>query len=140
MIQRPCAKAYLVCGDVVETLNFAILLDALEQHVGAKNIIFGEDVGVAETQIHMRMRSEMKDGVDVVFLQAPDHVAWCGDIAVEEAEVRLRLQHARIVQRAAIVQLVKGHNVVVVGIFDGKVAHKPRSTVVFLALSAQFWL
>lgn len=104
----------------------------------AEHIVLREDVGVAETQIHMRMRSQVKDGVNVVFLQAPDHVGGCGDIAVEEAEVRLLFQHARIVQRAAVVELVERHDVVGVGIFDGQVAHKPRSTVVFLARSAGF--
>jgi len=127
-------RTYLVCGDVVEALDLAILLDTLEQHMRAKHIVLREDVGVAETQIHVRMRSKMEDGIDVVFLQAPDYVAWNSDIAVEEAEIRLRLQHARMVQRAAIVELVKRHDVVVVGVFDGKMAHKPRSTVVFLAL------
>jgi hypothetical protein len=124
---------------VVEALDLAILLDALEQHMRAKHIVLRENVGVAETQIHVRMRSKVEDGIDVVFLQAPDHVAWYGDIAVEEAEIRLRLQHARIVQRAAIVELVERHNVVVVGVFDGKMAHKPRSAVVFLAL-VSLWL
>jgi hypothetical protein len=38
-----------------------------------------------------------------VLLQAFDHITWNSDIAVEEAEVRFRLQHTRIVQRAAIV-------------------------------------
>ena len=102
----------------------------------AEYIVFRENVGVAETQVHVCVRREVEDGVNVVLLQAFDHVAWNRDIAVEEAEVRLRLQHAGIVQRAAVVELVEGNNVVGVGIFDGKVAYKPRPTIVFLALSA----
>jgi hypothetical protein len=128
-----CGRTYFICGDVVESLNLAIFLDALEQHMRAENIVLREDVGVTETQIHMCMRSEMKDGVNIVLLKTPDHVAWYCDIAVEEAEIRLRLQHARIVQRTTVVELVERHNVVVVWILDGQVAHKPRSTVVFLA-------
>lgn len=98
-----CAPAYLVCGDVVEALDLAILLDALEQHMRAEHIVLREDVGVAETQIHVCMRREVEDSVNVVLLQAFDHITWNSDIAVEEAEVRFRLQHTRIVQRAAIV-------------------------------------
>jgi hypothetical protein len=121
---------------VVEALDLAILLDALEQHMRAEHIIFREDVGVAETQVYMCVRRKVEDGVDVVLLQAFDHVARYSDIAVKEAEVRFRLQHSGIVQRAAIVQLVKGNNVVGVGIFDGKVAYKPRPTVCIFGLSA----
>jgi hypothetical protein len=85
----------------------------------------------------MRMRSEVKDGIDVVFLQAPDHIARDGDIAVEEAEIRLRLQHARVVQRAAIVEPVERYDVVCVGILGGQVAHKPRSTVCIFGAGEQ---
>jgi hypothetical protein len=123
---------------VVEALDLAILLDALEQHMRAEHIILREDVGVAETQVYMCVRRKVEDGVDVVLLQAFDHVARYSDIAVKEAEVRFRLQHSGIVQRAAIVQLVKGNNVVGVGIFDGKVAYKPRPTVCIFGLSAWF--
>jgi hypothetical protein len=81
-------RAYLVCGDVVESLNLAILLDALEQHMRAKHIVLREDVGVAEAQIHMGMRSKVKDDVNIVLLQTPDHVSWYGYVAMKKAEVR----------------------------------------------------
>jgi hypothetical protein len=131
-------RAYLVCGDVVEALDLAILLDALEQHMRAEHVILRENVRVAETQVYVRMRGEVEDRINIVLLQAFDHITGYGDIAVKEAEIWLRLQHARIVQRAAIVELVEGNNVVGVGIFDGKVARKPRPTVIFLAQSARF--
>lgn len=121
----PRKQAYLICGNVVKALDLAILLDALEQHMRAEHIVLREDVGVAETQIHVCMRREVENRVNVVLLQAFYHVARYGNIAVKEAEIRLRLQHASIIQRAAIVELVKGNNVVSVGIFDGKVAYKP---------------
>lgn len=121
---------------MIEALDLAILLDALEQDVRAEHIILCENIGVAETQVHVCMRSKVKDRVNIVLLQAFDHVAWNCDIAVEEVEIWLRLQHARIVQRATVVELVERNNVVGVGILDGKVAYKPRPTVVFLARSA----
>jgi hypothetical protein len=71
-----------------------ILPDRLRElrHIPAPfSMIVREDVRVAEAQIHMCMRSEVKDGVNIVFLETPDHVAWYCDIAVEEAEIRLRL-------------------------------------------------
>lgn len=109
----------------------------------AENIVLRKDVGVAETQIHMRVRRKVEYGVDVVFLQALDHIARNRHIAVEEAKIRLRLQHARIVQRAAVVELVEGYHVVVVRIFDGQVAYQPGPTFCIFGagqLSASNWL
>lgn len=125
---------------MVESLHFAIFLDAFEQHVGAKNIVFREDVRVAETQIHMRMRREMEHGIYVVLLQTSDHVFRSSHIAVKEVEIRLRLQHARIVERAAVVEFVERYDVVVIRVLDRQVADKPRATVIFLARSAGVWL
>lgn len=142
-ITCPCEWSYLICRDVVESFDLSILLDALEQHVRAENIVLREDVGVAETQIHMRVRRKMEYGVDVVFLQALDDIAWNRHIAVEEAEIRLRLQHARIIQRAAVIELVEGDHVVVVRIFDGQVAYEPGPTFCIFGagqLSASNWL
>lgn len=133
-------RAYLVCGDVVEALDLAILLDALEQHMRAEHIVLREDVGVAEAQVHVCMRRQVENGVNIVLLQAFDHVARYGNIAVEEAEIRLRLQHASIIQRATIVELVERNDVVCVGIFDGKVAYKPRPTVCIFGAVSVIWL
>lgn len=137
---RLSERVYLVCGDMIEALDLAILLDALEQHMRAEHIVLREDVGVAEAQVHVCMRREMENRVDVVLLQAFYHVARYGNIAMKEAEIRLRLQHARIVQRAAIVELVERHDVVGVGIFDGKVAYKPRPTVCIFGAVSVIWL
>lgn len=121
---------------MVESLETTILLDTLEQDVRAKDVVFGEGIRVTKTQIHMRVGREVEDGVDAVIPEALQHVAWPCYIAVEEAEIWLRLQHARIVQRAAVIQLVEGYDVVMVGILDCQVAHQPRATVLFLAQSA----
>jgi len=110
----------LVGGNVVKPLNLAVLLDAFQQDVRAEHIVLRKVVRVAKTQIHMRVRSEVEYGVDVVLLQTLDHVARDCHVPVEEAEIAQlsRLKHARIVERAAIVELVKGHDVVVSLIFD----------------------
>lgn len=106
----------------------------------AEHVVLREDVRVAETQIHMRVRGEMEHGIYAVLLQASDHVFRSSHIAVKEAEIRLRLQHARIVERAAVVEFVERYDVVVVRILDCQVADKPRATVIFLARSAGVWL
>lgn len=121
---------------MVESPDTTILLDTLEQDVCAKHIVFGKRVRVTKTQIHMRVGREVEDGIDAVISEALQHVTWSRHIAVEEAEIRLRLQHASIVQRAAVIQLVEGYDVVMVGILYCQVAHQPRATVLFLAQSA----
>ena len=104
----------LVRGNVVIPLDLAILLNALQQDMGADHIVHGEFVRVAKAQVHVRVRSKVEDSVDVVLLQAFDHVGGDGHVAVEEVEVArlLRLQQARIVERAAIVEFVKADDVV----------------------------
>jgi hypothetical protein len=61
----------------------------------------------------------MEGDVDVVLLQTPDHIARNCHVAVEEVEVSQlsRLQQARIVERAAIVEFVKEHDVAVSLVF-----------------------
>jgi hypothetical protein len=111
----------LISGNVVIPLDLGILLDALQQDVRADDIVHGEFVRVAKAQVDVGVGGEVEDGVDVVFLQTFDHVGGDGHISVEEVEVSqlLRLQQARIVERAAIVEFVKGYNVVVSLVFDG---------------------
>ena len=96
---------------MVIPLDLAVLLDTLEQDVRADHIVHGEFVRIDKAQVHVRVGSEMEHGVDVVLLQAFDHVGSDGGIAVEEVEVSrlLRLQQACIVERAAIVEFVEGH-------------------------------
>jgi hypothetical protein len=125
---------------VVIPLDLAILLDTLEQDVRADHVVHGKFVRVAKAQVHMRVGGEMEHGVDVVLLQAFDHVGSDGDIAVEEVEVArlLRLQQACIVERAAIVEFVEGHHDVVVSlVFNRQVAYKSRATVVIRAVSME---
>lgn len=90
----------LVGGNMVKSLDLAILLDAFQQDVRAEHIVLRKVVRVAKTQIDMRVRGEVEHSVDVVLLQTLDHVAWDCNVAVEEAEVAQlsRSQHARIVE------------------------------------------
>lgn len=90
----------LVRGDVIKSPDLAIRFDALQQDVRAAHIVHRKDVRVAETQIDMRVRSEVEHGVDVVFLQTLNHVGRYRHVAMEEAEVTQlpRLQHTCIVE------------------------------------------
>lgn len=118
---------HLVGGDVDEALD-ANLLGALEQNVGAVDVGVGEAVGVAKAQIDVRLGGKVEDSVNVVTLQAVDNLRGVGDVALVEGEVALVVQGTGVVQRRAVVKLVKGDNVVRVGVGDGEVADKPAST------------
>lgn len=105
---------------------------AAESIASHRDIALREDVGIAETQIYMRVSWKMEDSVDVAPLQASDYVAWYSDIAMKRGGVRLSLQHilcARNIQQDSVIKLIKRHDVVVVWIREGPVACAPRSTL-----------
>ena len=58
----------------------------------------------------------MEDGIDLVSPQTFDNIRSTGDIAMEEAEVRSSFQHARVVPRATVIQLVERDDGVMVRI------------------------
>lgn len=89
---------YLVCGDVVEPLDRLHDSRTLEQHMRTHDIIVGESEGVAKTQVHVALRRQMENGVDLVHFQTLEHVGFFGNITVKEAEIRSSLEHARVVQ------------------------------------------
>lgn len=75
----------------------------------------------------MRLGSEVKDGVDVVALQAVHDLGGIGDIALVKSKVALVVQSASVVERSAVVKLVERDNVVGVGVSDGEVTDEPAS-------------
>lgn len=107
---------YLVCGDVVEPLDRLHNSRTLEQHMRTHDIIVGESEGVAKTQVHVALRRQMENGVDLVHFQTLEHVGFFGNITVKEAEIRSSLEHARVVQRTAVVQLIEADDIVRVGV------------------------
>lgn len=104
------------------------LLGTLEQDVGAVDVGVGEAVGVAKAQVDVRLGGKVEDGVDVVALQAVDNLRGVGDVTLVEGEVALVIQGAGVVERGAVVKLVKGDNVVRVGVGEGEVADEPEGT------------
>lgn len=109
-------NTYLVCGDVVEPLDRLHDSRTLEQHMRTHDIIVGESEGVAKTQVHMALRRQMENGVDLVHFQTLEHVGFFGNITVKEAKIRSSLEHARVVQRTAVVQLIEADDIVEVGV------------------------
>ena len=114
----------LVGRDVDEALD-ADLLGALEQHVGAVDVGVREAVRVAKAQVDVRLRGKVEDGIDVVALEAVHHLGRVRYVALVEGEVAPLVEDARVVERRAVVELVKGHDVVRVRVRQGQVSHEP---------------
>ena len=114
----------LIGGDVDEALD-ADLLGRLEQHVGAVDVGVGETVRVSEAQVDVRLGGEVKNGVDVVALEAVHHLGGVGDVALVEGEVPLVIEGAGVVERSTVVELVKGDNVVCLWVCEGQVSYQP---------------
>lgn len=88
----------------------------------------GELVGVPEAQVDVRLRGEMDYGVDVVGAETAPHVGRRGDVALDEGKVRGRVEDARVVERRAVVQLVKRVDAVF-GIRQRQVSDEPARAV-----------
>jgi hypothetical protein len=64
----------------------------------------------------MRLRSEVEDGINLVLAKHSLDVGWGRDITMLKCEVGSVLEHARIVQRGTVVELVEGYHIVMLGI------------------------
>lgn len=101
------------------------LLCALKQDVGAEYIVIGEGVGIAKAQVNVRLRGKVEDGINLVAIEAVHDFGGIGDVAMVKAKVPLVIKCPRIVQRGAIVKLVKRDNVVGIGVCHGQVSYQP---------------
>jgi hypothetical protein len=80
----------------------------------------------------MRLRSEVEDCVDFVLAEHTLHFCWEGDISILEYKIVLVIEHARVVEGRAVIELVEGDDVVMPGIREDEVADEPASTKVSL--------
>lgn len=103
----------------------------LQQHMRPDNIIPRKTITIPKTQVHMRLRREMEHRIDVVFPQTSQHIRRFQEIAVEELEIGPAFDHARVVERTAVVKFVEADDVVRVGVFDDEVADEPGCAVEF---------
>lgn len=122
----------LIGRDVDEAAD-VYLFGTLQQHVGAVDIGMGKVVRVAKAQVDVRLGGKVEDCIDAVALQAVDHLGRVGDVALVKGKVALVVEHTRVVERGAVVQLVKRHDVVRVWIGQGQVAHQPACAAIGLA-------
>lgn len=116
-----------VCGDVDEAVD-ADALGALEEDVGAVDVGVGEAVRVTEAQVDVGLGGEVENGVNVVALQAVEHLVGIGDVALDKGKVLAFVEGTGVVERRAVIELVEGDNVVCVGIGHGEVTDEPAST------------
>jgi hypothetical protein len=80
----------------------------------------------------VRLRGEVEDGVNLVLSKSALDVRWRCDISVLERKIWLVIEDARVVEGGAIVELVEGHDIVVLGICEDQVAHEPTSSTYVL--------
>lgn len=111
-----------------EPLNRLHSHHALQQYMRSEHIILGERVRIAKRQVHVRLRGQMEDGVDVVLSQTAQHIGRLGDVSVEEFEIGPGFEHARVVERTAVVELVEADDVVGGRVFGDEVADQPGCT------------
>lgn len=71
----------------------------------------------------------MEHRVDIVLLHASQHISRLRELSVEKGEIRMGLQHARVVQRAGIVELVEAHHVVRIRVLDHQVPNQPGGAI-----------
>lgn len=69
----------------------------------------------------------MEDCIDLVPFEAGHDLTGVGDVALVEGEIRQIVEHAGVIERRTVVQLVKGYDIIRVGIRQGQVPDKPAS-------------
>lgn len=88
-----------------------------------------ELVGVTKAKVDMRLRGEVEDCVDFVLTENLLHVRRQRYITLLKRKVCATIQNAGVVERCAVVELVKRDDIVVVRIGEGQVTDKLASTV-----------
>lgn len=115
----------LVGGHMDEPLD-ADLLRTFQQHVGAIYIGMREAVRVAKTEIDMRLSRKVKNGVDFMALHAVQDLSRMCQVSVVKRKVGAVIQGARVIERRAIVQLVKRYYIIGFGVSQCEMTHHPR--------------
>ncbi len=76
----------------------------------------------------MGLSRQVEDGVDLVSSQTFDNICPTRYVAMEEGKVRSSFQHARVVPRAAVIQLVERNDCIVIRVLGYQVSNKPGRT------------
>ena len=80
----------------------------------------------------------MDYGIDAVSVETVGDVICRGDITFVETEIWATIQHLRVVQGGAIIELVKGDEFVIVLIGDSEGSNDPRTSVVSINIGYPF--
>mmetsp|Transcript_13701 Transcript_13701/g.51083 ORF Transcript_13701/g.51083 Transcript_13701/m.51083 type:complete len:389 (+) Transcript_13701:155-1321(+) len=104
---------HLIGGHVDEAPDLSKVLRAFQQHVRAHDVVVRELEGVAEAVVHVRLRGEVHDRVDVVLRKDVHHKVAAEDVALHELVVGALLDLFQILRAAAVVDLVHVDDVVV---------------------------
>jgi hypothetical protein len=77
----------------------------------------------------MRLGGKMEYRIDLKPSKALYHIGSPCYVAMVEMEIRSALQHPRVVSRTAVVQLVKGDDVVMIRVLSHKMSNKPGGAI-----------
>lgn len=106
-----------------------VLSSSFQEHMCPIYVRVGEFIRIAETEVNVRLRREMEDGVYFVLAQYALDVGRRGYVAILKREIWLCFENARVVQGRTVVELVVRHDIVMVGVREDKMANKPAGTV-----------
>mmetsp|Transcript_38580 Transcript_38580/g.95418 ORF Transcript_38580/g.95418 Transcript_38580/m.95418 type:complete len:308 (-) Transcript_38580:121-1044(-) len=99
---------HLVGAHVHEPLHARhCALCRLKQHVRAEHVVGGEDDRVAERVVHVRLRGEVEDRVNLLRLEQVVEQVGLLDVALDELEVAQRLEVLQVLAARAVVELVE---------------------------------
>ena len=99
----------------------------LKQHVRAVDVCICEFVRVAKAEVDVRLGSEVENGIDSVLSQYTLDIRWRCYIALLECKVCLFVEDSGVVERCAVVEFVKGNDIVV-WIRENQMAYKPAGS------------
>jgi hypothetical protein len=107
----------LVRTDVHEPLD-AMHLCRLQEHMCAQDVVLGELKGVAERVIHVGLRGEVHDGVDLLLRQHVIYQVRTADVSLDELVIRVVLDLVQVRQTRAVCNTITYRsNVIVVTLY-----------------------
>lgn len=83
------------------------------------DVCVGEGVRVTKAQIDMGLCGEMEDCINIVSLQAIHDLGGICNVAMVEREISLVVEDSSVVQGGAVVELVKGYDIVRIWVGQG---------------------
>lgn len=103
----------------------AVLPRSFQQNMRSIYVCVRELVGIAETEINVRLCSKVENGVDLVLAQHSLHIRGRSDVALFEREVAATVENAGVIKCRAVVEFIERYNVVVLGVRKSQVSDKP---------------